>query len=275
MQSPIILDLTGIEKYSFSKLSSFHTCNLQYHNNYISKENLQQTSNSFADYGTAAHEILEQYFNGSLATFELSTKYEEAFEQIRENGGVSMLVSGKNGFSNIDLTESYYESGLDYFENFDGFPELEPIGVEERFDLLLEHKGKKFILNGFIDLVAKKDGDLIIIDHKSKSKFKSIKEKNEYLRQLALYSLFASHKYKQPVKEVWFNQFRIGTITKFDLTDSIIEEALDWAVDTIERIEEENWWLPNTSSEFFCNNLCNFRFYCQYSKLYEQEGGEF
>lgn len=272
MQDPIVLNLTGIERYSFSKLSTFHTCNLQYDFNYHRK--LKGESNSFAEYGTASHEILEQFFNGNLATFELSTKYEEAFEQIRENGGVSMLVSGKNGFSNIDLTESYYESGLDYFENFDGFPELEPIGVEERFDLLLEHKGKKFILNGFIDLVAKKDGDLIIIDHKSKSKFKSIKEKNEYCRQLALYSLFASHKYKQPVKEVWFNQFRIGTITKFDLTDNIIEEALDWAADTIEQIERESLWLPNTSNDFFCSVLCDFRYICQYSKLYEQEEGE-
>lgn len=272
MQSPIVLDMTGIDKYSFSKLSAFHSCNLQYYNNYISKENLPRTSNSFADYGTAAHEILEQYFNGSLATFELSTKYEEAFEEIRDNGGVSMLVGGKNGYSNIDLTESYYNSGLEYFENFDGFPDLTPLETECRFDLLLEHKGKKFVFTGFIDLVAEKDGELYVIDHKSKSKFKSVKEKKEYSRQLALYSLYASHKYGKPVKEVWFNQFRIDVITKFTLTDTIIEEALDWAVDTIQQIEEEEIWLPNTSSEFFCSNLCDWKTSCIYSKLYEQEG---
>jgi len=270
MQNPIILDLTGIDRYSFSKLSSFHTCQLQYDYNYNKK--IPGESNSFADYGTSSHEILEKFFNGNLATFELTTEYEKVFEEIRDNGGVSMLVGGKNGYSTIDLTESYYNSGLEYFDTFDGFPDLELISTEKRFDLLLEHKGKKFILNGFIDLVAKKDGDLIIIDHKSKSKFKSTQEKKEYSRQLALYSLYASHKYGQPVKEVWFNQFRIGTITKFELTDDLIEEALDWAVDTIEQIEQENWWLPNTISNFFCNNLCNFRYICPYSKLYEQEG---
>lgn len=48
-------------------------------------------------------------------------------------------------------------------------------------------------------------------------------------------------------------------------------EALDWAVDTIEQIEQEQMWFP-VQDNFFCGNLCNFRTSCLYSDLYENEG---
>jgi len=268
MKSPIVLDITGIDKYSFSKLSSFHTCPLQYHKNYIERE--KGEDNPFSTYGSFCHSVLEDYFNGKLSNYELEAKYEEEFQTIIDSGGISMLISSKNGVFEKDLTENYYESGLTYFQTFDGMPELNVLGVEDHFDLLLNYKGKKFMFQGFIDLVAEKDGELVIVDHKSKSKFKNKDEKKKYVRQLALYSIYASYKYEKPVKEVWFNQFRIGEMTKFELTDEIISEALDWAVDTIEQIEGEILWLPNQESVFFCENLCNYgRTTCEYSSLYE------
>jgi len=266
--NPVIMDMAGIDRFSFSKLSTYHTCPLQYQKNYIDRE--RGEDNSFGEYGTKVHKILEDYFNGNLVTFELEAKYEEAMDEIMENGGVTMLVKGKDGYSEINITNSYYNGGLNYFQSFDGFPELTILGVEEKFDLLIEHKGKRFIFNGFIDLVAEKDGDLIIIDHKSKAKFKSADEKKRYFRQLALYAIYAEYKYGKPVKECWFNQFRIGVIEKMKLTEKIMTESLDWAVDTIEQIEQEQMWFP-VQDNFFCSNLCNFRASCLYSDLYEGE----
>lgn len=263
------MDLQGIDRFSFSKLSCYHTCPLQYQKNYINREGRGE-QNSFGDYGTNAHEILEDYFNGKLATFELEGKFEEMMEGVIENGGVTMLIKNKDKYSKIDLTDSYYRTGLEYFQNFDGMPGIKVLGIEEKFDLLLEHKGKKFILNGFIDLVAEKDGDLIIIDHKSKAKFKSKAEKHQYFRQLVLYAIHAEYKYGKPVKECWFNQFRVGVIEKLKLTDELRKEALDWAVDTIEQIEQEQLWLPKIDM-FFCANLCGYRFECPYSDLCEEE----
>ena len=268
MKSPIASDMTGIEKYSFSKLSSFHTCNLQYSKNYLCRE--QGEDNPFSTYGSFCHEVLENYFNGDLESYELESKYEKEFHKVEDAGGISILISSKNGVFEKDLTDSYYESGLTYFQTFDGMPELKPLGVEEHFNLLLDHKGKKFMFQGYIDLVAEKNGKLVILDHKSKAKFKNAKERKAYCRQLALYSIYASYKYGKPCDEIIFNQFRIGEVNSFKLTDEIIEEALDWAVDTITQIEAEKLWLPNTESPFFCENLCNYRYTCPFSSLCEE-----
>ena len=263
MKSPILMDMANIHNFSFSKLSTYHTCPYQYYRNYIKRQHGE--NNGFSEYGSVVHEILENYFRGNLEVFELEQKYEEAIADVE----VSMLLPSKNGHIRKDITNSYYRGGLEYFQNFEDFPGMTVIGVEERFNVLMEHKGKKFMLNGFIDLVCEKDGELYVIDHKSKAKFKNSDEKKKYFRQLALYSIYISKKYGKPVKELWFNQFRIHVLEKCVLTDEILTEALDWAVDTIEQIDSETMWLPKIDN-FYCLNLCNYRYTCHYSELYDE-----
>lgn len=256
-------DLTGIGRYSFSRLSAYHTCQHQYNQYYNNRKS--GNGNAFASYGTMAHSILESYFRSEVPLDNLKDEYVQRFSE-ECSDGIQMFIPTKDGgFFQKDLTNLYYEGGLEFFEKFDGLKEMDVLGVEEDFDILINYKDVCFILNGFIDLIAQdKDGNLYVIDHKSKGKFKSVAEKNEYRRQLALYSIYAMFKYKMPVKEAWFNQFRINHIEKFEMTDEIIEEALEWAANTVMDIESESLWLPNTSDRFYCRNLCDMRDQCVY-----------
>lgn len=258
----IKMDLTNVGRYSFSRLSTYHTCQYQYNEHYNNKESGE--NNTFAGYGTMAHEILEKYYNGDLKAEDMKEEYQKGFSE--ECGdGVIMYAPKKDGdYFEKDLTELYYNSGLEYFSDFEGFDDLNILGVEEEFSFLLSYNDVNFILGGFIDLVAEKDGYLYVIDHKSKGKFKSKAEKKKYRRQLALYSLAAERKWGKPVKEVWFNQFRLNHIEKFKLDDEMVEEALMWATDTVKAIESEFMWLPNTSDKFYCKNLCDIREKCPY-----------
>lgn len=259
----IVSDLTGIGRYSFSRLSTYHTCQYLYDKTY-NHGRVTGVGNSFASYGTMVHSLLESYLKGETDINDLQDQYIDRFADDCSDGVEMYIPSKKGGFFYKDLTDIYYNGGLEFFEEFDGFDGMEVLGVEENFDVVIKHKGVSFILDGFIDLVAKKDGELYVIDHKSKGKFKSVAEKNEYRRQLALYSLYASYKWGAIVREGWFNQFRINHIEKFEMTDEVILEALDWAIDTVTQIESEFLWLPNTSDRFYCRNLCDARDDCVY-----------
>ena len=37
------------------------------------------------------------------------------------------------------------------------------------------------------------------------------------------------------------------------------DEAIKWAKDTIELIEKETEWSPNSSSKYYCNYICGQR----------------
>ena len=91
MKSPILMDMANIHNFSFSKLSTYHTCPYQYYRNYIKRQHGE--NNGFSEYGSVVHEILENYFRGNLEVFELEQKYEEAIADVE----VSMLLPSKNG----------------------------------------------------------------------------------------------------------------------------------------------------------------------------------
>ena len=43
------------------------------------------------------------------------------------------------------------------------------------------------------------------------------------------------------------------------------DEAIQWAKDTLELIENEREWLPNNSSSYYCSYLCGQRNHaCEY-----------
>ena len=266
----IIADVSNVDRYSFSKLSTIHQCPYSYDLYYNQK--IEGKSNGMAQCGSLVHSILERYFKEELLQFELADTFLNEFDEKVPNG---VYITFPNGFKK-DMTDKYKEQCVDFLSNFDEIEGLDVIGIEENFNLLTKIKDKSIILNGFIDIIAKdKDENFYIIDWKSKSKFKNKKEIKEYARQLYLYSIYIKYKYGKMPKEIWFYQFRIGHIEKIVFNEEDFNEALEWTYNTVEKIENEQFFLPinfskfNTPTElndakFFCSNLCDYSDICDY-----------
>ena len=209
--------------------------------------------NIFASYGILVHSILERYAKGELQKKDLVDEFKNSFElEISE----PIMMYGR------DLTESYLEKGIIFFSNFEGFWGLNPIEAEHRFEVPLGHS--TFV--GVIDLIATNDtDDIIIIDHKSSSKF-SKKELKEKSKQLYLYATEVYEKYGKFPKELWFNHFKNDYIEKIKFNIEDYRESVNWALDTIDKIESCLEFNPNNSDKFYCGYLCDYRNNCEHKE---------
>lgn len=246
--------------WSFSRLQSYRTCPYSWYLQYIKKAKGKQ--NAFAEYGTLVHETLEKYSKGELLDFMLADYYKENFDKV--------ITYNFPPNKYVDLRQSYFEKGINYLENFQGFNTYKEIlGVEKEVKFNI---GKyKFI--GYIDLLVKDENDnLQVIDHKShnlkprsnrKKTTKGDEELNCFLRQLYLYSVPLKPEYNKYPAYLNFNVFRQGLWIHEEFKEEKLEEAKKWAIDTIEEIKNAETF-PAYYDDFFCNQLCNFRNICGY-----------
>ena len=241
---------TGKERYSFSKLSSFHTCKYGYKLTYI--DHLKGEGNCFSSYGLFVHSIMERYAKGELALWSLADIYKWEFE-------TAVTEDFPNTKFCPDMKKLYYEQGLEYLQNFSGYSKYEILEVEKQFDIDIDD----WVFTGIIDLVYRDDnGKLVVQDYKSKSGFKSKKEQAEYARQLYLYSLHIKEKYGQYPDLLRFMMFRKNKPVDILFNTKGVDEALGWARDTVKEIRE-CWDFNPSCDAFYSQNLCNHRGYCE------------
>ena len=256
--------------WSFSRLNSFYNCPYEWKLRYIDCN--KSENGFFGEYGSLIHKILEKYEKGELSLFELNDYYEEHFsENVPHDAPPNKYV---------DIKQSYYEKGLDYFNNIDlDLDKYEVLGVEK--EVRFQIAGKDFV--GYIDLLLKENetGKIIILDHKSAS-IKILKNGKvsksdqehvrEFIRQLCLYAIPIIEEYGH-VDELWWNLFKDKNWLKMPFNKEDYDEAIQWAEDTLKLIEAEKEWLPNNSSSYYCNYLCGQRNNaCEYKiKLYSNK----
>ena len=256
--------------WSFSRLNSFYNCPYEWKLRYIDCN--KSENGFFGEYGSLIHKILEKYEKGELSLFELNDYYEEHFsENVPHDAPPNKYV---------DIKQSYYEKGLDYFNNIDlDLDKYEVLGVEK--EVRFQIAGKDFV--GYIDLLLKEKetGKIIILDHKSAS-IKILKNGKvsksdqehvrEFIRQLCLYAIPIIEEYGH-VDELWWNLFKDKNWLKMPFNKEDYDEAIQWAEDTLKLIETEKEWLPNNSSSYYCNYLCGQRNNaCEYKiKLYSNK----
>ena len=248
--------LLGTMTWSFSRLNSFYNCPYEWRLHYMDCN--KSENGFFGAYGSLIHKILEKYEKGELSLFELNDYYEEHFsESVPHNAPPNKYV---------DIKQSYYEKGLDYFNNIDlDLDKYEVLGVEK--EVRFQIAGKDFV--GYIDLLLKEKetGKIIILDHKSAS-IKILKNGKvsksdqehvrEFIRQLCLYAIPIIEEYGH-VDELWWNLFKDKNWLKMPFNKEDYDEAIQWAEDTLKLIEAEKQWLPNNSSSYYCNYLCGQR----------------
>jgi RecB family exonuclease len=237
--------------WSFSRLSSFYQCPYAWKMAYI--DCVKGENNFFAEYGSHIHGILEKFSKGEAEIYELSSLYEDEYK--------NAIVHNAPPNKFVDLNQSYYDSGLAYLDNFEGFGDFKIIGVEKEINFKINNIKVK----GYIDLLVEdKDGNLHIIDHKSSDPKSAKSEKaKEYWKQMTLYAIGVYNEYgKYPVK-LHINAFRKQQWFTVDFNINQAEEVKKWVIDTVDKITKEVKYAP-LSDKYFCNFLCNYRNCCEY-----------
>lgn len=158
------------------------------------------------------------------------------------------------------MAGQYYDEGLQYFQSFDGFgDDKEILSVEDKFEL--DIRGNRFV--GIADLVLqdKKTGDIIVIDHKSKSMNSMKKAQYENTRQLYTYAAYVKERFGEFPTLLRFNMFRYGENIDEPFAMERYEETMDWIERTIAEIKSEKEWKVS-SSGYFCRFICSTRLHC-------------
>ena len=263
--------------WSFSSINCYKNCPKCFYLSYLQEPSLNKDENAFAQWGTLGHSLFERYANGELELYELFSAYENEYNE------KVTLKFPPNKY--VDLGTSYHDNGLEYFKNFDGFPDNWEIVDSER-EINLTINGNVFI--GFIDLLVKdKDtGKYIIVDHKSKSYFKDDNERDEYARQLYLYSLYVKEEFGEYPSHLIFNMFRANDVVTIPFDEKSLLNTVEWFSDTLNNIKsstnfddkitilfkQKNKPLKSfKKNDFFCNYLCSVRSYCNRSKDYKKK----
>lgn len=242
---------TELEKYSFSGLSSFESCPYGFYLRYIEKA--EEEGNCFSSYGTLMHSLLERHNKGELPPSNLASTFMWEFE--------SAVPEPFPPNKYADLKELYYTQGLAFFNQFRGNDQIEKIGIEAEFEVQIND----WILRGVSDLIYKDKRGIIVLDYKSKAKFKSKDEQSKYARQLYLYSKYVKETYGEFPKYLEFDMFRKQHRVVIPFNEDDYNEAIEWADSIVKKIRTA-WVYPQVEDDFFCRYLCSYRSQCDIGK---------
>lgn len=239
-------------RWSFTKLSLFETCPRAFMLQYLQDPPLPQQQNAFAEFGILCHSLLEEFAKGELPLEQLTAEYQKRYPDVV----VHNFPPYPKGYA-----EKTYEQGLTYFENFAGFEDdFEVVSTEQKF--LLKIGPYDFV--GIADLVLrnKKTGELIVVDHKTKSESSMKNEIGTYRKQLYLYAQHVKEEYGQYPSEIQFNMIKSMNpiVEKFD--EEKLKETLAWTEDSIDEILFEDDF-PAKPDRYFCANICGVLNYCE------------
>lgn len=240
--------------YSYSQLSSFDECPYGFYLQRIEK--LEPQSNGFAEQGTLIHDLLDKWAKGEIPKERLPEEYERRYPEEVVTAFPRMLAA--KGY-----TQKTYQQGLDYFINFDGFAGYTIIAAEEKFRTKIA--GRPFI--GIVDMVLKDDvtEEIIVVDHKSKSKASFRKLEDAMYRQQLLYAQHVREKYGVWPDRMMFNLFKEGgEKMERPFTKEDFDNAVAWAGDIMDKIESFELidWLDSKEQNFFCTEICSMRKHC-------------
>ena len=241
--------------YSYSQLSSFDECPYGFFLARIEKHD--QVQNAFAEQGSLIHDLIDMWAKGKIAKEDLPAEYEKRYPDEVQTAWPRILAS--KGYA-----EKTYQQGLRYFQEFDGFKGYKILDTERKFRTTIA--GRPFI--GIIDMLLEdeKTGDLIILDHKSKSLSSFRKEEKTIYRQQYMYAKEVFESMNRYPDRLMFNLFKENGLKRekpFSLEE--YEATMQWATETIEKIENAellDWMESKTTSDFFCQELCGVRNFC-------------
>lgn len=261
-----------VEKYSFSRLETFHNCRRLYYYNYVQKN--RSGDNIYSFLGTVVHELTQGMEQGHETNESAVKKFIEAVDDAEMLDLPWMSENVKN---------KYVECIIHFLENYKP-TNNNTIRIEDYFEIDING----IILRGYIDLWYRIGMDIYVVDLKTSTKFakKDVLKKS---RQLLLYGIHMSEKYPDYNIILQFNMLKYvlknGKLverTKLELFDEFgdgimtvvhskeaIQETKEYVTDTVKKINQidksgiEYWHMDNDpNKDFFCRNLCSHRSLC-------------
>jgi hypothetical protein len=246
-------------KYSFSSANSYETCKHGFRLTYIEAE--ERIKNAFSDYGNLIHKTLEKYFTSELEVWDLLDYYINNFGEFVQTDFPPYPAG---------MRDNYYQSGLEFFDNFEfDKSKYEIIFIEEPIES--EYHGIKLIVKPDLILKEIETGKYILIDYKTakiKSGKNKIKQLEDYKKQFYLYCQFLWLEKNIKIDEIhiWFIRDKVKEVIVVD--PIVAQNTLDWFEDTIHKIKQETEWSPNNTKEnaYFCSQICSVRSVCKFIK---------
>lgn len=240
--------------YSYSQLEQISQCPYAFYMQRIEKQ--PTVDNAFAQQGSLVHELIDMWAKGQIEAEDLPYVYEIRYPQMVTASFPAYLAT--KGYAT-----KAYEQCLDYFKNFDRFKGYDIIGTETKFQTEIE--GRPFV--GIIDMVLKdqETGELIVLDHKSKSLSSFKKEQDAMYRQQTIYAKAVHEAYDQWPDTLMFNLFKENGLKQSrPFSMEVYNETMDWAVRQIEKIETYDLmeYFETCEPGFFCENICSVRNLC-------------
>jgi putative RecB family exonuclease len=247
--------------YSYSRLSTFETCPLQYKCIYIDKLAKKETIEQFL--GQRFHEVMERLYKDlpvKTDSLEECLAYYEAQWDKEFHGDIAIVRK--------DWTaEGYRKLGrkfiADYYKRYHPFSQSRALGLERQISIDLDGSGK-YRLTGYIDRLAQaEDGAYEIHDYKTSSSLPEQKKIDED-RQLALYQIGLEKAWNdvRKVRLVWhyvaFDKEVTSERTRDDLER--LKTHLIGLIDEIERT-------PKDRFEPRENTLCDWCGYWEHCPL--------
>ena len=202
------------------------------------------------------HKLIELILKEKITKEEAQTMFLCDFS--KEVQG--MRPSGK-------IVQSYIEKGLNYLKSVQKFP-YKPLGIEKQ----VKFEVGGFLFVGVIDYIGEKDGELYIIDNKSRDLKPRSKRAtptindntlDEMLKQLYLYAIAVKREFGKYPKSLCFNCFKSGVFIEEPFVESKLEDTVKWAVSTINDIIKTEDFSPYI--EYFpCTYICGVNDDCMY-----------
>lgn len=253
------------EKFSYSKLSTYHTCKRAYYINYVLGQ--KNGDNIYSILGTSVHECVEGMLQKELTV-------EQAIEKFYQDLDFADFM----GFTFVsDKTrENFIKSVYHYLENFKS--DYEKVEIEKPFCLEFDD----YCVQGYIDLIIhNNDGTVSIMDLKTSSMYSKKSIEEDHCFQLLIYALaledkgyivrdvswdmmkYAEVKTKRSTKKVLRADLESDEEFKncrvyYPFNDQTRERCLSWIDSTVNEIRSrdifDDWECIN--NPFYCQNIC-------------------
>lgn len=243
--------------WSYSRIGCYEMCPYKFFMTYIADDESEKQDKFYATYGSFMHKLIEKYYTGELKKEDMVSEFLTGFSENVKGVG-----------PNENIVRKYIKAGINYLTSFKPFP-YNMIAVEKRVEVKIN--GHNFI--GYIDFLGEKDGELYIVDNKSRDlKPRSNRNKptkddstlDDMLRQLYIYAEAVKQEYGKYPKALCFNCFKSGVFIEEPFKTEKLEETINHIETMIEIIRNEEEFPPNP--EFFkCRYLCDLSHECVFA----------